>query len=430
MWSIVADHRLPQWHRAGTTVAVTNQPLRVGIAGARGLSTINGLRSVEGVEVTALCDLHAGVLAERSAALGIEQTFRVYEDLLDSDIDAVVIATPMQFHVQQTIQALEAGKHVLCEVTAGVTMDELWWLTEAVAKSDRTYMMAENYCYIPEVQLVTELAAQGRFGELYLGEGEYLHSIRHLAHGYNRRATDETAIDEQAMATTSWRAYWQLGKRGNFYPTHSLGPVMQWLRAGRMAQYGADAPPDPIVSVSSFGTGWHTAPELRQEDSSETIVKLASGAMIRLRTDCLSHRPHTVYYALQGTGGAFEAPRGLGDTHKVYFHSPGDDVEQAEWRPLLDFADQASPELREILAGGAADEHWGSDTLIAQDFVRAIRTGQSPAIDVHDACEWTAVGLLSELSIMNDGRPITMPDFRSAGLQTPESRRAQELRLL
>lgn len=405
---------------------MTVQPLRVGIAGARGLSTIAGLRSVEGVEVTALCDLHPGVLAEQAAKVGIDQTFRVFDDLLNSDIDAVVIATPMQFHVQQAIQALEAGKHVLCEVTAGVTLDELWWLTEAVAKSDRTYMMAENYCYIPQVQLVTELAAQGRFGELYLGEGEYLHSIRHLAQGHNRRATTE-----DAETATNWRAYWQLGKRGNFYPTHSLGPVMQWLRAGRLAQYGPDAPADPIVSVSSFGTGWHTSPELRQEDSSETVVKLASGALIRLRTDCLSYRPHTVYYSLQGTGGAFEAPRGLGDVHKVYFHSPGDDVEKAEWRPLLDFVDQASPELQAILTGSATDGHWGSDKLIAQDFVRAIRTGQPPAIDVHDACEWTAVGLLSELSITNDGRPIPMPDFRSAqnARQDPTARRAQELRL-
>jgi len=413
------------------------QPLRVGIAGARGASVINGLRSVPGVEVTALCDLHPGVLAQQAATLGIEHTYRVYDDLLATDIDAVVIATPMQFHVQQTIQALEAGKHVLCEVTAGVTLDELWWLTEAVTKSDRTYMMAENYCYIPQIQLVTQLAAQGRFGELYLGEGEYLHSIRHLAHGYNRRATDESATDDHATATTSWRAYWQLGKRGNFYPTHSLGPIMQWLRAGRHAQHGPDAPDDPIVSVSSFGTGWHTAPDMRQEDSSETIVKLASGAMIRLRTDCLSHRPHTVYYALQGTGGAFEAPRGLGDDHKIYFHSPGDDVEKAAWQPLSDYTDQASPELQAILrrtTGGSGDDaggHWGSDTLIAQDFVRAIRTGQRPGIDVHDACEWTAVGLLSELSIMNDGRAIAMPDFRSPAnsRQTPTARRAQELRL-
>ena len=42
---------------------------------------------------------------------------------------------------------------------------------------------------------------------------------------------------------------------------------------------------------------------------------------------------------------------------------------------------------------------------MAQDFVEAVRNGSKPAIDVYDACEWTAVGLLSELSVMNGGRP-------------------------
>ena len=64
--------------------------------------------------------------------------------MLESDIDAVVIATPMQLHVPQAILALEAGKHVMSEVTAGVTMDELWWLIESVEKSQKVYMMAEN----------------------------------------------------------------------------------------------------------------------------------------------------------------------------------------------------------------------------------------------------------------------------------------------
>ena len=91
--------------------------------------------------------------------------------MLESDIDAVVIATPMQLHVPQTLAALEAGKHVLCEVTAGVTMDELWWLIEWVEKYNRVYMMAENYCYIPENQLILNMVQKGCFGDVYFGEG-------------------------------------------------------------------------------------------------------------------------------------------------------------------------------------------------------------------------------------------------------------------
>lgn len=47
-----------------------------------------------------------------------------------------------------------------------------------------------------------------------------------------------------------------------------------------------------------------------------------------------------------------------------------------------------------------------------EDFVNAVRLHVKPDIDVYQACEWTAVGLLSELSVMNGGRTIDMPDFR------------------
>ena len=125
--------------------------IKVGIAGSRGLSTVMGLRALPDVEITALCNLDEATLDAQAKDLGVEHKYRVFEDMLASDIDAVIIATPMQCHVPQAIAALEAGKHVMSEVTAGVTMDELWWLCEAVEKSGKIYMMAENYIYTPQV---------------------------------------------------------------------------------------------------------------------------------------------------------------------------------------------------------------------------------------------------------------------------------------
>ena len=114
--------------------------IKVGIAGSRGLSTVMGLRALPDVEITALCNLDEATLDAQAKDLGVEHKYRVFEDMLASDIDAVIIATPMQCHVPQAIAALEAGKHVMSEVTAGVTMDELWWLCEAVEKSGKIYM--------------------------------------------------------------------------------------------------------------------------------------------------------------------------------------------------------------------------------------------------------------------------------------------------
>jgi hypothetical protein len=56
--------------------------------------------------------------------------------------------------------------------------------------------------------------------------------------------------------------------------------------------------------------------------------------------------------------------------------------------------------------------HWGGDFFIVQDFVDAINQGIKPAIDVYEACEWTAVAMLAELSVTNGGRAMDMPRFR------------------
>ncbi|RKN60014.1 Gfo/Idh/MocA family protein [Paenibacillus ginsengarvi] len=364
--------------------------IKVGIVGARGLSTMKGFRSIPEAEVVALCDLNETLLEAQAAKHDIPKRFRIFEDMLEADIDAIVIATPMQMHVPHTLQALEAGKHVLSEVTAGVTMDELWWLKELVEKQNKVYMMAENYCYIPENQLILNMVRQGLFGDVYFGEGEYLHNIKHMAIRPSQEGRD---------SGRTWRHYWQLGKRGTFYPTHSLGPVMQWFQGDR------------IQSVACFGTGWNTSPEYRQEDTSITMCQMTSGKLIKIRVDCLSKRPHNMkYYSLQGTQGSYEAPRGLGDQHKIWLTSMGED--SIHWKPLSEYHHLLPERYKQITEEQRKAGHWGGDFFIVQDFVDAIKGIKKSEIDVYDACEWTAAGLLSELSVMNGGKAIEMPNFR------------------
>ena len=363
--------------------------IKVGIAGGRGLSTLMGMRAAEGVEVTALCDLDEDLLREQSKTHNIPHTYRVFDDMLASDIDAVVVATPMQCHVPQAIAALEAGKHVLSEVTAGVTMDELFWLCEAVEKSGKTYMYAENYCYIPYCQLVREMVRKGMFGDVYYGEGEYLHNVRSLT----------TYPDGK----TSWRKYWQLGKRGTFYPTHSVGPVMQWFEG------------DHIASISTFTSGRHYPQTgLRQDDTTVTMCQMESGKLVRIRVDCMSNRPHNMTsYQLQGTRGCFQSAQ---DPHSgknlIWLDTMDEDCDHAHWRDISEFNHLLPERYRKATEEQNKAGHGGGDFFLVDDFIHAIRTGEKPDIDVYQAAEWTAVGLLSELSVTNGGRTIEMPKFR------------------
>ena len=99
------------------------EELKVGIVGAyRWSSFMAPFTAISETTVTAICDINEDVLAGIGDKFGIDQRFTQYEDMLDQ-IDIVVLATPENLHVPQSILALKAGKHVISEVTAAVSIE-------------------------------------------------------------------------------------------------------------------------------------------------------------------------------------------------------------------------------------------------------------------------------------------------------------------
>ncbi|MBQ7548422.1 MAG: Gfo/Idh/MocA family oxidoreductase [Clostridia bacterium] len=361
--------------------------IKVGIVGTRGLQMMLGLKSIPDVEITAMCDLDEEHLNKSADEHGIEKRYRVFEDMLDSDIDAVVISTPMQCHMPQTVAAMEAGKHVLSEVTAGVSMDELWWLCETVEKYNKIYMYAENYIYTPEVQLVKNMVREGLFGEPYYAEGMYLHNLDGLFTYPNGK--------------TSWRSYWQCGKRGNFYPTHSLGPVMNWF------------PGDHVTEISTFSPGVYNDFGLKQDSGTTTMCRTANGKLLNIRTDCMSPRPHNMMtYLLQGTKGVYRSADHKDDKELVSFVGENNPIGNMQWEDLMNYKEYLPERYKNATEEQLHAGHGGGDFFIVEDFINAIRTNTQPELDVYTACEWTAVGLLSTLSVMNNAKHIEVPCFR------------------
>jgi predicted dehydrogenase len=338
--------------------------------------------------VSVLCELDRSRAEAAAAPLGIEDIVADFEQVLDR-VDAVVIGTPMHLHVPQSVLALEAGKHVLSEVTAAVSLEQCDQLARAARASRATYMFAENYCYFSENILIRELVRKGMFGEPYYGEGEYLHEVRNYHH------TPDGGL--------TWRAQWQVGQRGCTYGTHSLGPVMQWMKA-----YD---PSDRIVAVSCMGTQSRTDKEHPHDDTSIMLCQLASGGLIKIRVDMMSNRPHQVYYALQGTHGVYESGR-AGAPQQVWFgESKAGDARS--WRPLGDFESELPVAARHDIEAAKGSGHGGGDFLVGRAFARSLIEGTPPEIDVFDALEWTAAGLCSQQSILQGGIPVPVPDYRA-----------------
>ena len=96
---------------------MTRRPVRVGVIGTGGIARthIEGYRSA-GVDIVALCDVDAIVLAERQQSWEVAAGYTDYLDLLaDPDVDAVSVCTPNATHHAITLDAARSGKHVLCE---------------------------------------------------------------------------------------------------------------------------------------------------------------------------------------------------------------------------------------------------------------------------------------------------------------------------
>ena len=363
-----------------------NSKLKVGIVGApRGSGFIRAFQTVSETELVAICDLNPDVLERVGKAHGIKQRYTDFEKMAHTDLDVIVVSTSMPLHAPQSIIALEAGKHVISEVSAATDLAQCWQLVNAVKRSGKKYMMAENYTYMKPNVLVRELARRGLFGEIYFGEGAYIHELK----GLNE--------------ITTWRRKWQTGRNGCTYPTHSLGPVLQWFN-------------DRVATVACFGSGHHykdpRGDHYENEDSTTMMCKTTRGGLIEIRLDMLSNRPHNLtYYSLQGTKGCYEAARGFGDSPKIWL---ADHAEKIEWRSLWDFEEEFMPEMwrnppEEALRAG----HGGGDYFEIREFVDSIVNDTKPPVDVYDALDMTVPGLVSELSINRGGIPLPVPDFRA-----------------
>jgi len=125
--------------------------LRVGVLGCGPIAQAAHLESAakaRNADLYAICEV-ADDLRERMAVTHAPQrTFRDYEKMLaDPELDAVVIATADAFHVQASLAALRAGKHVLCEKPLGVTVEEVEELGRAVRESGRVLQVGHMKRY-------------------------------------------------------------------------------------------------------------------------------------------------------------------------------------------------------------------------------------------------------------------------------------------
>ena len=369
--------------------------LNIGIVGAcgRGAKFKTACDATEIATIHAVCDLNEQELSGARERLGAREQYTEYEQMLDkSDLDAVIIGTPMHLHAPQAIAALKRDLHVLCEVTAGVSIDQCRELVLATKASKGIYMMAENYNYTKPNQLVKELVQQGLFGTPYYAEGEYIHELKHM----NEHETP-------------WRRHWQTGIDGITYGTHSLGPILQWMPGDRVKRVCCEG--SGIRHIDGTGKPYC-------QSSSTMLCKTEKEALIKIRVDVLSDRPHSMNnYQLQGTDGCYESSRGgPNDKDKIWLRKLNKELTWTDlqaFETITELANKYMPQdWKEAGEAAAKAGHGGGDYFVLLDFIDVILGKRPPIISIHEALDMTLPGLISQDSITQEGAWLEVPDSR------------------
>lgn len=390
-----------------------SRPIRLGIigTGGRGTGLLQTLLLFPQVEVPAVCDLvhnrasQAASLVERKAGRPPEiyaGSELAWERLVErADLDAIIIATPWEWHARMAVAAMRAGKYPGSEVPAAITVQECWDLVRTSEQTGLPCMMLENVCYFENVMALLRMAREGLFGEVQHCEAGYQHDCRFLM------------FDEKGELT--WRGHHAVTKNGNLYPTHPLGPVAQWMNIN----HG-----DRLVSLTSVSTPakalQHYAarkfgsehPAARRAyalgDVNTTLLQTANGRTVNLYFNLMTHRPYDLILRLEGIKGIY-----LGTNDSICLEDDKKPSEQ--WEPFAPYRQRFEHPLWKALRGPALSSggHGGAEYLMFHDFLKAVQDKVPAAQDVYDAAVWSAVFPLSIESVAKGGKQVKFPDFTS-----------------
>ncbi len=370
------------------------KPLNVAMVGLGfGSEFIPIYLSHPNTEVVAICRRNEEKVNQVGDQFSIGRRYTKYEDVLaDSDVDFVHINSPINDHARMSLQALDAGKHVMCTVPMATTIDECRQIVEKVKATGLKYMMAETVVYSREFLFIKDLYDQGALGK-----------IQHLA-----------ASHPQDM--DGWPEYWQR-MIPMHYATHVVSPCLGLVDG--LAEY-----------VSCFGSG-----TVREDIAEKSGNRFAvESCHIKIKdSDLTAHvwrflydvaRQYRESFDVYGTKKSFEWTLIENEPHVIHT-AKKPEAEIPEKVEVPDFAHLLPAEIQKFtlpqeihdaehlsfIQGGG---HGGSHPHLVNEFVNALLEDRDPSPNAVTSANWTCVGICAHESAQKGGEIVRLPDFTLA----------------
>jgi predicted dehydrogenase len=397
--------------------------------GLRGRNHIQEGLLRDDVEIVAICDTQEQSLAEcrrqftaAGKKLPKEYTGGIdaYKGLVDrNDVDAVIIATPWQFHKDQAVHAMMSNKYVGCEVIAGLSVEDHWEIVHTSEKTGMSYMTLENVCYRRDVMAILNMQRQGLFGEMIHLEGGYQHNLRDVLFNDGKHYYGGgVEFGPKAISEAQWRTQFNIDRNGDLYPTHGVGPLMHYAGINHGNRF------TNLVSFASKARGLSAYVEQKAPGNPNARINYKNGDVVTTMLNCangetvlLSHdthlpRPYSLGFRVQGTKGLWM------DVNKsVYIEglSKKDDQwdQEDEWLNKYDH-----PLWKKYSSKAEGAGHGGMDWFVFNAFVESAKRKIQTPIDVYDSVTMSVITPLSEKSIAEGNMPQQFPDFTKGKWKT------------
>ena len=389
--------------------------IKVGVIGIgqRGQSMLGHISDVEGVKITAVCDLYDDRIKWGSDFLYEHKGYRPeietadYHDVINSDtVNVILIHCDWEYHIPIAIDAMRAKKPVGVDVAGAYSVEQCWDLVRAYEETKTPIMLLENCCYNRSELMLLNMVNQGFFGEIVQIDGAYCHDLRReVSEGIKRR---------------HYRLRNYINRNCENYPTHELGPIAQMLginRGNRMVS---------LVSVSTKAVGLkkfiekeHPDDEFlknitfSQGDIITTVIKCAHGEVIRLTLDTTLPRNYSRGLSIHGTNGFYnEDNELLMEDGNIPEHLVFTMDKKEMWNTSEKYREKYEhPIWSKYLNDGVREGHGGMDWLVINAFFDALKENKPMPIDVYDMASWMAITPLSEKSIALGSTQVEIPDF-------------------
>ena len=348
----------------------------------QGRSHLRAFQMLDQTEVIAVCDVDEKLARRVAAEEGVPRIYTDYDQLLeDKDVDIIVVATPDHLHGRHALQGLLAGKHVLSEISMALTLEECERIIEITDKTGLKYHMGNQVRYANCLVDVKRMISEGKFGEIFYGEGEYLHNMV--------RSLRERGVGKD---------HWRIDPR---HPQTTLlggGPhaidTLRWLMGVRFVEakaYNSD------IEIP----GW---PGVM---TTVAIFKGDNGSVAKVTVSYGMARPYCLYFSIYGTKASFERtriqdPSTDDSTNYLYFDSMPN-VRTMIPVPVRTWNNPA-------IARRTGVGHGTMEIEQAMDFIEAIVEDKEPSINPREAARSCAAGICA-LKSAETGTAVAIPTF-------------------